>query len=275
MAARRREPHQVPNWLFDLQAWSLAVYSSAFFVVVTWLGIIFVRPFLRLWLRNQEHRNDLIDHVSAGFSLFYGLLLGLLSVATFQNVEEVESAVLRETAGIARLYRDMAGYPEPHRSELQYLLRDYTLHVIHKDWPAHQRGAITLGGGARMTTIQQRLLSFEPETKAQGILLTETFGDLKDVGTARLERVSGVLLGIPGVLWYVVIVGAAINIVLIWMLDMRITVHMILGGLISFFLGVMIFLIVAMDRPFRGDVSVSSRPYEILYEKVMRWDETT
>ena len=53
-----------------------------------------------------------------------------------------------------------------------------------------------------------------------------------------------------------VVIGAVPNIVLIWMLDMEVHVHVLLSGVLSVFLGVVIFLIAAMDNPFRGDVSV-------------------
>ena len=60
----------------------------------------------------------------------------------------------------------------------------------------------------------------------------------------------------------------------VWLLDMRLTLHLILGGIISFFLGVMIFLITAMDRPLQGEVSVSSDAYKLMYDHVMQWDES-
>jgi hypothetical protein len=37
---------------------------------------------------------------------------------------------------------------------------------------------------------------------------------------------------------------------------MRFFTHIILGVIVAFFLGVVIFLIIAMDRPMRGEVSV-------------------
>ena len=74
-------------------------------------------------------------------------------------------------------------------------------------------------------------------------------------------------------LWYAVLIGALINIVLIWMLDMRFFTHMLLGGIMSFFLGVMIFLIAAMDNPMKGEVSVPPANYQLVYDVLMQWDE--
>jgi hypothetical protein len=50
--------------------------------------------------------------------------------------------------------------------------------------------------------------------------------------------------------------------------------HMLLGGIVSFFLGVMIFLLAAMDRPLQGGVAVGPDAYAQNFDLVMRWDET-
>jgi hypothetical protein len=64
-------------------------------------------------------------------------------------------------------------------------------------------------------------------------------------------------------------IGAFLNIVLIWMLDMEIHVHAILATLLSLFLGVVIFLVAAMDNPFRGEVSVGPDALELVYRTLM------
>ena len=122
--------------------------------------------------------------------------------------------------------------------------------------------------------IAQKLISFEPETHSQTILQEQSLKALDEINTARQERLTGVTTSINGVLWYVVIIGAFVNIILIWLLDMRFTLHLILGGLISFFLGVVIFLIAAMDRPLQGAVRVSPAAYQRTYDLVMQWDES-
>ena len=82
-------------------------------------------------------------------------------------------------------------------------------------------------------------------------------------------RLHSVTTGIPHVMWYVVLIGALINIAIVWMFDMKFLTHMLLGGLLVFFLGAMIFLIAAMDNPFRGEVSVSSEAFELVYKNML------
>jgi hypothetical protein len=47
-------------------------------------------------------------------------------------------------------------------------------------------------------------------------------------------------------------------------------VHLLLGGVISFFLAMMISLIALMDHPFRGEVGVSSDAFQLIYDQLMK-----
>jgi hypothetical protein len=261
------------DFVYQIPAATFAFFCTAFFVLVMWLGIIFLKPVFRLLVGNEPGINGLISHTTSGFSLFYGLLLGLLSVAAYQNYEKVSDAVFQEAADLATLYRNASNYPEPGRSEILYLLRDYTLYTIHKDWPAHQRGEIYLGGGSRMAVILRKLLRFEPKTNSAEILQRQMLQTFNALMESRQRRLAGVETRIPGVLWFVVAIGAVINIVLIWMLKMRFFTHIVLGGIVAFFLGIVIFLVASMDNPLRGEISVSSAPYLKVYEGIMQWDD--
>ena len=70
-------------------------------------------------------------------------------------------------------------------------------------------------------------------------------------------------------MWYVVVVGSIINLAIVWLFEMKFITHLFLGGLLAFYLGTIIFLIAAMDNPYRGEVSVSPAPFESLYKRML------
>jgi len=117
------------------------------------------------------------------------------------------------------------------------------------------------------------MFSFEPTTKSLELLQNEMLRYLNAMTIAREQRLSAVAERIPGVLWYVVVIGAFITIAFVWMLHMKLIPHFVLGGITAFGLGIMIFLIYAMDHPMRGAVSVSPDEFSSVYEAVMKWDE--
>jgi hypothetical protein len=73
------------DFLYEISTVTLAIYCGLFFLGLMWLGIIFVKPFLRLLIGRQPGINELVFHTTSGFSLFYGLLLGLLTVRSISE----------------------------------------------------------------------------------------------------------------------------------------------------------------------------------------------
>jgi hypothetical protein len=101
----------------------------------------------------------------------------------------------------------------------------------------------------------------------------ETIAAFQDFVVARQQRLTGVITKLPAVLWYAVLVGAAINILLFVMLRMRPFQQFFLGTISAFFLGVILFVIVALDDPLRGESALDPGPLQLLWDRTMVWDE--
>jgi hypothetical protein len=256
-------------WIYDIPTESLAALFAIVFVGFYWVGCISVRPVLRLFVRCRAGSNEVVGYVLSCFCVFYGLLLGLLAVAAYQNFSQVELNVAGEAAALNALYHDVANYPPPHGQNLRWLLRDYCRYVIKYAWPVQKRGEAPEGGAPRIRAFQERLLAFEPQTPAEEIVHAEALHQFNIFLDKRTQREQSVTTGIPAVMWYVVTVGAIINLAMVWLFDMRLITQLFLGGLLAFFLGAMIFLIAALDNPFRGEVSVSPEPFEHLHQMML------
>jgi hypothetical protein len=261
------------DFVHDLTLAQLFWRCVAVTVGATWVGVLFVKPFLRLLLGREANVNESISYATSMFSLFYGLLVGLLTVAAFQNAERVERNMASEASLLGALYADMDSYPEPTRSDMREMLRDYVLFTIHKDWPAHREGRTLTGGANRADAMRKRLAAFQPANASQEILHAEAMRLFHDFGAARQDRLGGVLTRIPPILWYAVAIGAVINVMLLIMLKIRLFQHLLLGGVASFFLGVMLCVIIALDDPLRGEQGLSPAPFEALWLDQMRFDE--
>ena len=153
-------PDWLSDWLDRLSAGELALVICSFFIGITWLGILVVHPLMRRILHRKQPSNELVIHIAGSFGLIYAVLLGLLTVATFQNTKDLQDDIGREASSLSTIYRSADGYPEPLRSEVKAELRDYTHYIIEKDWPAHRRGIVPMGGEHRLKVIRSTLMSF-------------------------------------------------------------------------------------------------------------------
>src|SRR6185312_2610575 len=221
-------------WLYDIPTLLTVALFAGVFVGVCWLGTIVSRSFVRSRFHQDRGMNEILGDFLRYFGVIYGLLLGLLAVATYQNHTDVEKAVAGEASSLAALYRDISSYPEPDRTELKAVIREYTRSTIEDAWPLQRQG-VDPWKVNRAAPILARLSVFEPVTKGQESLHDATLRQFNDFFQDRRLRLFSVTAGIPPVMWYTVAVGAVINMILIWLFDLRLRTHFLLGGLISFF----------------------------------------
>jgi hypothetical protein len=256
-------------WIYDMPTWPMVGLVCAFFVGVTWLGILFVRPILRAVLGRHSGLNDSVGYLLGAHGVYLGVLLGLLAVAAYQNFSNAESIIGNEATKLSGLYRDVSTYPEPYRTKLTALLRVYTEFVIKEGWPLQKKGLIPTKGTKIINQFEKELMKYEPQTVTQQIMHTEAIHQLNAFTEARRARLQAVTTGLPMILWAVVLIGAAVAIFLMWILDMKLMSHFVLSGVVSFYLATLIALVAAMDNPFRGEVSVSPEAYQMVLDTVM------
>jgi hypothetical protein len=258
-------------WLYELPSWLFSLLTMAFFVGLALAG-------LRLFHRriNQATFATLIDNGTVGWffsgvTVLYGLLLGLLTVATWGNYTQATEVASQEAASIAVLYRDLSAYPLAQRVDLQHQLRDYTSFIVHQSWPLQKKGMIHDGESQQLIDLQTPLMAFEPTSEGQKIIHTEAiraFNSLVELRRLRAESISG---SVPGVIWYVVLLGGLVTLVFSYFFLVKsFWFHGLLVSLLGAVIGLLIFLIAALDHPYWGEVSVTPAAYELVITKVMQ-----
>lgn len=263
----------MPDFVYDLSRETLALSLLGIAVVGMLFGLLVFKPVARLLIGSGDDLNESINYCTAGFNLFYGLLLGLLTVSAYQNNDRVRQAVMDEAASVAILYADMNVYPEPTRSSVKSMLRDYVLFTIHKDWAAHRDGTYLDGGDNRSNAMRQRLAAFEPQTRGQEIVHAEVLSNFQRFVDARQQRISSVFVQIPPELWHAVITGAVITIMLICLLRMRPLRQFFLGMVSAVFLSVILLVIITLDSPLRGVAGLQPQALQLVWDRSMALDE--
>jgi hypothetical protein len=77
--------------------------------------------------------------------------------------------------------------------------------------------------------------------------------------------------GLPAWLWTIVVMGAFLSISVTWFFYLASqAVHYWMTMMFSALLGLLIFLLGALDNPFRGEISVSSDPFGLVYQRLMK-----
>jgi len=256
------------DWQYDIHAPTLMGLCILLFVGFEWLGLILVRPFLFFFVRGQRNLNEMVGYLLGFYSVFYGLLLGLLIVAGYQNYVDVRADVVQEATEIASLSRVSQVLPAPVHEKIQASLLKYIQMTIAEEWPQQQAGITPNSQNPMVTALQQALFSVEPATKREEIALDHAVQTFYQMFEARRIRLSAATTHLPGILWYVVLVGGFLSLVLVWLFDARVTLHFVLGGLLAVLIATMIAVLVALDNPFSGDIGVTPEPFVVVQQYI-------
>jgi hypothetical protein len=260
----------VPIWVYEISSLNALLVIFGFVELLSLLGLFAARRYLVPHFRYGSNINDAVSGTVQAIGVFYGITVGLIAVGVWNTNTGAQDLVSREASSIATLYRDVSGYPSPAREELRTGLRDYTVFLIKEAWPAQRKGQNVTRGLTVMNDFQAKLYSFEPTSPSQVALHTETLRAYNNLLDYRRLRIDAVNSGLSSTMWAVIWLGAAISIGVAYFYEIAdAKLHAVLIILMAGFLSVVLFMITVNDKPFYGNVSISSDPYKMVLDNLI------
>jgi Protein of unknown function (DUF4239) len=255
-------------WVYDMPNWQFALLCITFFVVIAVSGLILLRKFIISRFIPQSH-NDIVSFFMAGLNAIYGITLGLIAVGAWENFTEIDANVSNEASAISAVYQDTHNITGSLGDSMRAQIKEYTRYTIEDAWPQQRQGLLPHGGSQRLSIFQTTLSQYEPKTKNQEIVLAEIYQQFNKIIELRRIRLQNVTSGLPSAIWYVIFFGAFLNIIITWFfITDKFRVHVLMTVLFAALLGSLVFLVAAMDNPFRGEFSVGSDAFEIVMENM-------
>jgi hypothetical protein len=256
-------------WVYDIPNVVFFLITVLFFIVFALLGAFFFSERFEKKLGLTEKTNGIVEVFLGLSGVFYGITLGLIAVGTFDNFNKTDAIVNDEAASLAALYNDITTLQGEEKTVLKATLKEYTQFVIEKSWPLQQKGALASKENQIVNEFQKKLAVYVPVNPKDEIMFSEAFDQNNVFLEKRRLRLNAVSYGLPSTVWLVLFLGAFLNIMLTWFLVIKNKkLDIILNTLIALLLGSLIFLIGAMDNPFRGSYSVTSDAYKLVLENM-------
>jgi hypothetical protein len=252
-----------------LPIWLIGAIIVGGFVGLSCGGLLLYRRVTHGRLNLPEDMNNDVIFFASAISVFYSLTVGLIAVGVWTNYAEVQNIVAGESASMAALFRDVNNFPEPQRSALTQGLTDYMEFVIDQEWPAQYVGDIIDGGTRMLNVFEKTLYSFEPQTDGQAGVHAEALQEYNEMITLRRERIDGVEGSLPGIMWAIVLIGAALSISVTYLLKIQFGVHLVLTAFLAAFIGLVVFTVYGLDRPLSGPLAIGPEDYRLILERLM------
>jgi hypothetical protein len=171
---------------------------------------------------------------------------------------QCEGAVPSEEAShIATVYRTLGGFPQPLQDDLKDSVVRYTQSIIEKAWPAQQRRGVTEEGIEIILHLWKRITQFEPTTSGQVVVHGQVLDNFNKLVEFRRRRIEAASYAVPGALWAVVLIGAAVSIFGSYLFKIEsLWVHGLLTILLTTMIALLVFFIATTDHPYSGSNAI-------------------
>lgn len=250
------------DWSHLVPGWALFLIFLTLFVGIAVLGALLLHGRARRTFSAEPKWLNLITHSIMITGTFYALLLALTAFSAYGTYTQAGLAVATEAADLSALYRTVSKHPEPARTQLQGLLHAHVDFMVDEAWPAYQQGRSADGELKAENNVHDVLLTFNPESAKDGQLNSLALGELEKWSEARQLRYTYTTAALPTTLWFALLFGALVVILLSCLIPTRTRrALLVLVCAVATMISLLLFVVEGIDEPFRGSMIVSVDPY--------------
>lgn len=260
-------------WLF---LYNLPSYQMGLIVVGTVLAAALVgyALFRRLLpVHFDAEQRALALAMMAAVTTINSLLVAFSAISVWGTFDATAAAVDAEAGSASELAADLAAFGRADADAARDALIVYLQRVVHDEWPQMQQHARSDPGSThafdRMFKAVNRI---EPQDERQRVLLGEILARVNEMAKRREQRLVHVDEHMPLALWSVMLIASGLSFLLLYGLPAT-HFHVGLVAIWAITLGLAFFFVLAVDRPFAGEVSVSAAPLQHAIDTMTDLDE--
>jgi len=244
--------HHAPIWIMGI------VVVGGFLVSSLILGNFIARlaP-----AQVREQHNDLAGFILAVVGVIYAVLLAFVAIGVWERFEQADTRTYEEATNLTIVYRDAGSFP--NGASLRAALRDYVRDVIEDEWPQMARGERSVSVRLLLESVDRDVRNLKADTLQRANIQARMLAAMDQALQDRDARISESASGISTVMWVVLIIGAFVTVGFTFLFGFRQTImQQLMVGSLSILIGLVLFLTVALDYPFRGALTVGPEAFE-------------
>jgi hypothetical protein len=251
-------------WFYSNPNWLVLTVVCAILVAISAGAVYLTHRFVPWELREKDTKIIGLSYALAGG--IYAIVISFVAVGVYEAMDKAAAVATAEANSLSSLMFDSAGLPPALAAQVRADTGAYIHTVTEKEWPAQQAYKMDDKnfelGWTEVRRISQDLATYQPTTPGQETMKLEMVGNVDQLFSERRSRILAANEHLPDAIWQMAIAGLAMVIVYLCLFGPHSAwMHYTTMGLTVFAIGLIFTLIIALDFPFRGALSVSDEAY--------------
>jgi hypothetical protein len=227
--------------------------------LLSMLGPLLVRRYVAI--HRLKTNNEIAGFKYATIGVLYAVLLAFAVIVVWERFSDAELDVVHEAGAAENIYRLSQELSDKARAPVLNSVANYLKAAMNDDWPAMDRGTAGAGGAAKqaLDAVYATVVSFGGQ--GESTVVSEMLRQLELITQSRRARLVASEGAVPGVLWLVLLGGAAITVGFTFFFGTQsLPAQVLMTALLALLIFSELLVIVGIDRPFSGAVKVEPNP---------------
>ena len=250
------------DFLLSLPTWPGSLVAMGFTAVTGFVVYLVSYRLISKYKREdmKEPTNNLFRVVGTLVSLMLALAFSEVSV----DFRTIRNAVQSETVAISDMFEGLKLFDSERTREQRTILIDYAQAVIDDDWPSLANDRLSQRVSDLRRQLAKGVMRLKPANPTQETMLSQIMADMDVLSDYRIVRLDSALAK-PSIYVYVVIFGFLVTMACFGDYQPQPPL-VVLAFLYTIFVGLVLYLVLAMSDPFQGNFGVGPVPFEHLVE---------
>jgi hypothetical protein len=248
------------DFLYSHPTWEIGLLVIGIWTGLSLLGLYIFHRFVDVHVRHKD--TETVGLTYAIVAVVYAVLIAFIVVDVFETFAKADNIATAEANKLSSLMLDSTGLPPQMAESVRADIDKYTDVVVKKEWPSQQDGKLTdkvfEPGWMVLGHLSTQLAIFEPTTMGQNVMKGEMLHGVNELTKARRSRIIAAGEHLPDVVWQILLLSGMVAVGYTFLFGAHsFRIHLAITGLISATIALVFVLIITLDYPFRGQVSVS------------------
>jgi hypothetical protein len=203
-------------------------------------------------------------NLGAGGSVFsivaglHAVLAAFILISLFDSANGAEEQVQKEANALVAVNWSSDSLPEPAKSKVDQLIRDYVSTVVDDEWPRMRDGEeVGNQGWTTLNQLKDTISTAAPDGGWQEDRKAEAANQLWEVYQARQERLDAADNGVNPVVWLALLIGTGLSLMFPYLFGgPTLTSQLLITITLSSTLVLLLFAIHQLQNPFSGGVLI-------------------
>ncbi len=244
----------------------LNAFESVSIIAASIVGaLLFLLLFRRFWLpKGKRQHNDVIGWQISFLATTYAVIMAFMLSDVWRAFQAAETNAEIEANALVNMFRVAQGLPPAQQSAVQQLTRRYAELMITEEWPAMTRGAFGPDSHRTVVDIWNVVIKTQARDPMEQASLQRELADLSNMTEHRRIRQLQSRSKMPGIFWFVLIVGGTMTVLYTCLFDVEEPkMHILQVVVVTFVVSLVLVTIADVDGPYGGAVRIQPTAFEL------------